>query len=86
MLDNEERKLIGSFRLVYKADPEKSFSYALNEIYCDSWEVSILNALVQKGMIAYDGDGDFWWHLTPAGLAEWKEYNASLPYPDRGCG
>lgn len=86
MLDNEERKLIGSFRLMDRNQPDNSFKYALNEIYCDSWEASLLNPLVQKGMIVYDGDGDYYWHLTEDGLKEWKEYNASLPYPDKGCG
>ena len=85
MLENEEKKLIGSFSLMRKDKLEESFWYALNEIYCDSWEVSLLNALVQKGMVKY-GDTDFYWHLTDNGLNEWKAYNAELPYPDKGHG
>lgn len=85
MLQDEERKLIGSFALRKKDKPNDSFEYAMNEIYCDTWEVSLLNALQQKGMIVY-GDADFLWHLTDAGLAEYREYNNSLPYPDKGHG
>ena len=85
MLENEERKLIGSFALRSKDKPENSFEYALNEIYCDSWEVSLLNALQKKGMIVY-GDTDYYWHLTDAGLAEWKSYLSELPYPNKGHG
>ena len=84
-LSNEESKLIGSFALRRKDRSEDSFEYALNEIYCDSWEVSLLNALQKKGMIVY-GDNDFLWHLTDDGLAEYREYNNSLPYPNKGHG
>ncbi len=85
MLENEECKLIGSFALRRKDKPESSFEYSLNEIYCDSWETSLLNALQQKGMVIY-GDTDYLWHLTDAGLKEWRDYNRSLPYPDKGHG
>ena len=85
MLENEERKLIGSFALCRKDRASDSFQYALNEIYCDGWEVSLLNALQKKGMVVY-GDTDYRWHLTDAGLEEWKAYLAELPYPDKGHG
>lgn len=84
MLSNEECKLIGSFNPIHGTSKEVAEHYAINDIYCDPDERALLKPLCDKGYVFYGGN-DFYWHLTKAGLAEWKTYNSELPYPNKSC-